>query len=451
MKYREFRKTPLAIAVSLALLGAGAGMSTTAIAGGDDIADLREQIEALQRKVDDIEVRQTDTAEQTRELSSTAIRSGGSPGSFTTANGRTKFEVSGYVKLDGIVDLDADVGDSFVASSIPADGTPAADKNPHTRFHARQSRLRFMTDTELDSGRHIKTHIEGDFFGGGGNESFSNSTGFRIRHAYGSYDTEWGSFLAGQYWTNFMDFVAYPGTVDFFGPAGKSFKRQGQIRWTMNNGLSISLENPETDGFGAAGRLGESRGGIGADEVPDVTVAWRGGTGNANYELAAVWRKLGVNGVAPAGSVLAGTRLDDSESGFGINLAGGWSFDRVNLSASTTFGDGIGSYIINGFGNDLWVNADGSIETVESMSVNAAIKVDWTDSTSSTLALGHFENDIPSRSNGINTLDTMHLNFMWNPWPSTTMGVELMRGELDNADGTSGEANRLQFMVQRSF
>ena len=50
-----------------------------------------------------------------------------------------------------------------------------------------------------------------------------------------------------------MDFVAYPSTIDFFGPAGKSFARQTQIRWTSPSGFSVSLENPETVGAGAAG------------------------------------------------------------------------------------------------------------------------------------------------------------------------------------------------------
>jgi hypothetical protein len=77
------------------------------------------------------------------------------------------------------------------------------------------------------------------------------------------------------------------------------FKRQGQVRWTTPSGFAISLEKPETDGFGATGRLGESRGGIGSDELPDVVVAWRGGPGGlaGTYETAAVFRKLGVDGV----------------------------------------------------------------------------------------------------------------------------------------------------------
>jgi len=119
-----------------------------------------------------------------------------------------------------------------------------------------------------------------------------------------------------------MDFVAYPGTVDFFGPAGKSFVRQAQIRYTFDNGLAFSIENSETDGFDAGGgRLGESRGGIGEDNAPDFTAAWRGGPGGigGNYEFAGIVRTLGVGG-----------EVDDNVGGVGFLAAGAW--DRYACS-----------------------------------------------------------------------------------------------------------------------
>ena len=187
----------------------------------------------------------------------------------------TKFSISGYIKGDFIIDEGADLGDSFAFSAIPATGSEGADRDGHVRLHAKQSRLRIQSETELSNGDALKTHLEGDFYGSGGNETFSNSTGLRLRHAYATF----GRWTFGQTWTNFMDLVAYPSTVDFFGPIGKSFVRQGQIRYTLLNGLAFSLENPETDGDGALGRLRESSGGPATDRFPDIVVAWRGGPG----------------------------------------------------------------------------------------------------------------------------------------------------------------------------
>jgi len=355
----------------------------------------------------------------------------------------TSVTLSGYVKGDVRYDFGADLGDSFVVSSIPADGSAAAERDGHFRAHARQSRLTVRSNTELENGKTLTTAFEGDFFGGGGNESFSNSTGFRLRNAVATY----GAWTIGQTWTNFMDFVAYPTTVDFYGPAGKSFARQGQVRYTLDNGLSFSIENPETDGNGALGRLRESTGGVGSDVLPDITAAWRGGPGGAfgSYEIAGIVRFLGVDGD------LNGARINEDVTGFGFNAAGGWDFGKVSLAASITGGDGIGRYIINGFGNDVYVSDTGNVDTVTSMSASGNIKVNWSENSSTLLAVGLFMNDEPDESNGIDNLGTVHLNYLWSPYPNSSFGVEVIQGFIENADGSDGSATRLAFGAQLNF
>ncbi len=357
--------------------------------------------------------------------------------------GETEVTVGGYVRATANLDDGSDLGDSFVVSSIPSDGTAGDGEDGHFRLHARQSRLAVRSTTELEGGTTLKTHFEGDFFGGGGNETFSNSSGFRLRHAYANY----GAWTIGQTWTNFMDFVAYPGTVDFFGPAGKAFIRQTQVRYTMSNGLSFSIENPETDGNGALGRLREVGDGTGVDSLPDFTAAWRGGPEGigGSYEISGVLRSLGVDGD------VNGENVEETETGYGINLAGGWQFGPAFLSSSLTFGDGIGRYIINGAGNDLFVNADGSVDTVESLAATINLKFDWSESSSSLISVGHFENDDPDRSNGIDNVQTVHLNYIFSPYPRSSFGVELIQGFLESADGSDGDATRLAFGAQLNF
>lgn len=79
----------------------------------------------------------------------------------------------------------------------------------------------------------------------GGYEVISNSTGFRLRHAFG----EIGPTLAGQTWTLFMPLTSCPETVDFFGPAGIPFIHQGQLRYThrIDEAFSVaaSAQNAE--------------------------------------------------------------------------------------------------------------------------------------------------------------------------------------------------------------
>lgn len=373
---------------------------------------------------------------------------GGDRFSVRVPAGETTVTLGGYVRGDLRIDDGNDLGDSFVVSSIPADGTDGDNENGFTRFHARQSRLRVRTESHTEGGTVVKAHLEGDFFGNGGNESFSNSASFRLRHAYATY----GGLTIGQVWTNFMDFVAYPTTVDFFGPAGKSFARQGLIKYTFSNGISISAENPETDGQGALGRLRESTGGEAVDELPDFTIAWRGGPGGAggSYEFSGVLRSLGVDGefVDAAGNTI---EVDENETGFGVNLAGGWNFGKFSVAGSVTFGDGIGRYIINGAANEVFVTDEGDLVTVEAMAFSANVKYDWTPSSSSLIAFGHFENDDPTQSNGIDNLQTIHINYLWTPYPSSSFGVELIQGFLENADGSEGDATRFAFGAQLNF
>jgi len=359
------------------------------------------------------------------------------PITVRNAAGETEVTVSGYVRASFIYDSEGDLGDSFVVSSIPTVGD---DGDPHFRAHARQSRLRVRSSTELEGGSTVKTHIEGDFFGAGGNESFSNSTAFRLRHAYLTV----GGWTFGQTWTNFMDFVAYPGTVDFFGPAGKSFVRQAQIRYTFDNGLAFSIENSETDGFDAGGgRLGESRGGIGEDNAPDFTAAWRGGPGGigGNYEFAGIVRTLGVGG-----------EVDDNVGGVGFLAAGAWDLGTGTLAASVVTGSGIGRYIINGFANEVFVDETGDLEAITATGYSVSYNHKWSGSATSLIALGGFvNNDDDGGNNGIDNLQTLHVNYQWDTSSGVSYGVEGIVGNVEDSNGETGTATRLAFGAQFNF
>ncbi len=249
----------------------------------------------------------------------------------------------------------------------------------------------------------------------------------------------------------YFEIVAYPGTVDFFGPVGQSFVRAPQIRYTWDNGFSASLENPETDGFGSSGRLRESTGGVGSDQFPDITIAWRGGSADASgsYEFAAVTRELSVQDDTDGDGDLD---IDESENGIGFMAAGGWNIgDGTYLYAHYNFGDGIGRYIINGFGNDVFVDAGGNVDTVESSGGNVGITFDVGDKDKINITYGFFENDDPDQSNGIDELTSIHVAYWNNRANGVSLGYEIISGEAEYADGSDGENTRFHFAAQKSF
>ena len=88
------------------------------------------------------------------------------------------------------------------------------------------------------------TRFEIDFFGSRHRRPAHQQHATRpvLRHAY----VQWGNWLVGQTWSNFMDVATLPEAVDFIGPTdGTTFVRQPQVRYTMG-GFSLSAENRET-------------------------------------------------------------------------------------------------------------------------------------------------------------------------------------------------------------
>ena len=450
--YAKFTINPLTLCLRNLFLGSAAtlvfcGQAVQADSTSDQLESLKEQVELLMDRIGQLESEQAKVEEKIESSATDLVTAGDTPGSFKLPGSNTSIELSGYIKADFIYDLDQDVGDSFAVSAISTDDT-ASDSN-HFRAHARQSRLRVKTNTDLGNGDAINTHIEGDFFGSTTfGQAFSNSTNFRLRHAYADYASSSGTLTAGQTWTLFGGFNYAP-TVDFFAPNGQVFVRQTQLRWTSPSGWAISLENPETL---PTGELvgGEGGGGDGKDELPDFVVKYSGGPGGSagSYSASAVLRQLGVEGITEDG-----VDVDDEEFGWGVHVGGDWDFGKTFLTAGLAFGEGIGRYILadGSFDNDVYVSADGSLEAIQSYGLTVGASYNVSDTSSINFNYGRFENDDPDRSSGVDTSQSYHLNYMWSPWPSTTFGIEAIYGDRELADGSDGDATRLQFGIQRNF
>ena len=335
-----------------------------------------------------------------------------------------KVKVSGYVKVDAIYDLDQDLGPSFDASSISTG--PGATSDSSFQMHAKQSRLNVTATKE-----HVKVVVEGDFFTGEGNQLISNSSGFRMRHAYGQV----GNFLAGQTWSTFMDknWVLYPSTVDFGGPAAATFIRQAQFRWSVTPSLDLSIENPEN----------RIRGETHRDTLPDF-VARYAKTGTISWQVAGMFQQFEVDGGANDGQ---------SESNFaatgGINFAfgGGDSISaKVNVNANR--------YTYYGWANPAAVISGGGIELIDHTGVLVAYNHDWGGKSNgkTTIALGtvSFDDDFLAGTD-VDNISTLHVNYRWNPWDQVEFGAEVMFGEQELVNGDDGDATRLQFATKFNF
>jgi DcaP outer membrane protein len=222
----------LALAIAI-----GVGGPATAVRD-DELQDLKKQIEALQKKVGELEIKQETTEKkQAAAVPDNVVTGGATKGSFKLPGSNTSVTLGGYVKLDAVFsNPSAGVGtkgDLFLdPTAIPVGPTAGSNERNQVKFGARESRLFVKTNTPTSMGD-LKTHVEFDFYGADGNESVSNSHGFRLRHAYGTL----GNFLAGQTWTNFMNPASLPDTLDFGGPVGQIFDRQAQAIFDSRTNL----------------------------------------------------------------------------------------------------------------------------------------------------------------------------------------------------------------------
>jgi hypothetical protein len=433
-------------------------------------ADQNKQQEQIERQTDQIKAQDELIEQQQEEIEAQsqtvtpapaqAVTGGDHPGTFKLPGSDTSIQIGGYVKGDLIYDVNEDLGDSFAASSIPADGSEADDREGVFRAHARQTRFNVTTFTPTDIGE-IKTFIEGDFFGTGGNQVFSNSTSFRLRHAYGQVRGEDLEVLFGQTWTAFMPLSSYPDTVDFFGPQGIPFIRQGQLRASYtgveNMRFEVSVENSELSGTAEDGSsLGSERSSdvnFGIDSIPDFVATAEYNRDGWHFKVAGLLRRLEVD---EDGDDATTGDPDDTETGWG--LFGGAvipTFGDDSLQLNVTYGEGVGRYLISGGGQDACLGADGKLDATEQLGIAAAYTRNWTPTVYSNVVYGHSEFDDDPCFDDAETferLQTVHVNTFWQPVDNARFGLEYIWGKASFEDGDlDNTASRIQMGAQFFF
>src|SRR6202162_5695939 len=171
----------LALAIAI-----GVGSPATAVRA-DELQDLKVQIEALQKKVGELEMKQETTEKkQAAAVPDNVVTGGATKGSFKLPGSNTSVTLGGYVKLDAVFsNPSAGVdtkGDLFLdPTAIPVGPTAGHNERNQDKFGARESRLFVKKNTPTSMGD-LNTHVEFDFYGADGNESGSNSHNFGRRH-----------------------------------------------------------------------------------------------------------------------------------------------------------------------------------------------------------------------------------------------------------------------------
>jgi hypothetical protein len=256
-----------------------------------EIQALRDQLEALQRRVDAQSAAEQQTKAQADAASSQAAAASASaaaakeaiPSQVKTAIDAAKpktdklyykgvtVTLGGFSAFETIYrsrNLTSDISTNF--NSIPYANSSVGHAG-ELRFTARQSRVSALAEGNVDPETHLGFYGEFDFQAAAqtANSNESNSYNPRIRHLYGQIDWDtWGlHLLGGQNWSlvtmNSKGITprneVAPPTIDAQYIPGFSWARQPQIRLTKDFDktlwLAVSLENPQTTFYTGANAL----------------------------------------------------------------------------------------------------------------------------------------------------------------------------------------------------
>lgn len=351
----------------------------------------------------------------------------------------TEFSYGGYIKFDAMYSQynDGDLGagsaarDFYIPSATPVGG----DSSSSLDFTARSSRLNFKTVTNLENGEKITGFAEMDFLlHGDGNEVASNSYSPRLRHFFFTYN----NLTFGQTWTTFLNTGSLPETVDFFGvPEGTPFARQPLIRYTSGN-IQVSLENPESTVDSTAGTNDDST-------IPDIVARYNLSSGSLNMSVAAIGRQISRQDAA--------ANVDESTTGFGVNVAGIVKMGSDDLKFSVTNGQ-VARYVGLGIAAPDAILSGSDLKATDVTAAFVAYRHFWNPQMRSTLAYSMLQTDYGVDNTGLtDSTSSARVNLMYSPVKEVTYGLEYshVQRELDDAAGTDGSIDRLQFSAKYTF
>ncbi len=409
----------------------------------DELAQLKQRIALLEQRLNTSAAAPATATPTVAAASGNTTDKQASMWNMATAQA-TQFSYKGYIKLDALASrydsgslATGDVGRDFYAPSKTPVGTAPSSQN--FDLHAKQSRLILGTQTALDNGKSINSHLELDFMvNTKGNKRVSNGYEPELRQAFVQYD-QW---LAGQAWSNFMDVAALPDTLDFVGPTeGTVFNRQAQLRYQHGN-WRVSMESPET----TLTDLSKASIASGAGRLPDLTARYQHDLGTAGYWSAALLLRELRHQV--------GTTTQN-KSAAGMSVSGRYNLSpQTNLRGAFNYGDGIGRYIGLNLVNDAVVDVQGDLQPIEVKAGFLALQHYWQPRLRSSVGLSFFQAD-PSTGTPMLDLTTdarsAHLNLIYQLQPKLEVGAELTHAERTRDDGAEGAMNRLQLSAKYSF
>ena len=370
------------------------------------------------------------------DLNVEGVKAGTFPGSIKIPGPYdVSVAIGGFAKTALIVDTNQE---SSGADFLPALlGTRRKDQDGNTSIDASLTRFNLDVRAPTKLGD-LRSYVEFDL-----NKNNNGTLDPKLRHAYGTWKSAWGTLTAGQTWTTFMDLKILPEGLTEPTVSGAIFQRQPLLRWSQalapKISVDLAIEDPNSnDVFSDQPDVGHS-------PSPDVIGAVEfAEKGIGHLRLSSIYRRIeldrdiGGNTARDGWGVSAGAHLD--------------TFTKDRFMLAGNYGSGLGRYLLG-----LAPAAGGAVDPITSeltLRTNfggmTAYQRYWTDYLRSNFAVGYAQAATLSGQpdNAFKSTVYTYANLMWTILPYLTVGLEYDYGVRENLDGSTIDNSRFMLGVQ---
>jgi hypothetical protein len=447
MAQKSIKKTLLSLSVAVAL---GCSSGNVFANGGDRVEELEARVAELEALV----TRLLENQEAVEVVDTVAVEARAEAiaeekvttmmeeyAAIKAAEEKAhSYKFGGYVKSDVIYSKYGDGAsagagrDFYIPGTIPVGGVGES----YLDFSAKESRVNFRSEHNLDNGAKMTTFFEMDFMlSSQGDERISNSYSPRVRHAFLTYN----NWLFGQTWMTFFNVGALPENLDFVGPAESTiFGRQAQIRYT-NGPWQFAAENSFTTitPYGGGGRIGAD-----TSHIPDFVGRYNYSGDWGTFTVAGIYRQLRYEAAG----------MSDSTSGYGISVSGKFMIGQDDIRWMASTGKGLGRYIGLNTANGAVLDEHGDLHAIGQTGVFGSYRHLWSDTWRSNLTLGYLWIDNKTQYTGMNVTEdasSVHVNLIYSPQPKLDFGVEFIYASRDLESEVDGDLKRVMFSAKYAY
>ena len=359
---------------------------------------------------------------------------------FMDRKGKVALGISGYVKGTMSVDMDG-ISDNidFVTADIPAPKQP--DMRNQFQMDASTSRLFLKLVGDNTAVGDFTVYVETDFRGKNGHQY-----DLRLRQAY----IKFGNFLFGKARSTFADGAAGPPTIDFEGPSGSVSKKNTMIQYRQeidkNWSFAASIESP-SESYTVVKDQSEAI----KQRMPDIPayLQYQWDDGQSHIRLSGLLRALSYRNLVKAENEYA--------IGWAAQLSGMIAFTpRITFYYQAAYGKGYADYLndLGGSGYDLIPEGEsGKLIAPYALGIVGGLQYNICKNffVSASYSQCRLYDQASLSGSAYKYGDYVVANAFYSPFNNCQVGIEFLYGNRHNHDHTSGNAHRLNAMIQYNF